>query len=84
MPRCQLLDVDIRSHEHCMAFCVLAQVVVMRAQNLEAANPELLPAAQVELRAIHAGITICDGWTLMLRMGSCPHPNKTHPLQMRK
>ncbi len=30
------------------------QVVVMHAQNLEAANTDLLPAAQVELRAIYA------------------------------
>ncbi len=52
-----------------MAFRALAQVVVMKAQNLEAANPDLLPAAQVELRAIHAGITMS-----VLRMKSCPHP----------
>ena len=49
------------------------QVVVMHAQNLEAANIDLLPAAQVELRAIYADEEIAFQKTTV-------HPESNNPV----
>jgi hypothetical protein len=49
------------------------QIVVMHAQNLEATNTDLLPAAQVELRAIYADEEIAFQKTTV-------HPESNNPV----